>query len=141
VTYLRKESSRAILFIAGGTGFAPIKGIIDTLIKTQSERAITLFWGARDPSGIYAPEVITKWRKRRPDLHFEPVISDSLEAAGWTGKRGLVHEAVLASFATLKDYDVYVCGAPAMVQATRSALQASRGLPAEQFFSDSFVSQ
>lgn len=138
--YLRQESDRPLLFIAGGTGFAPIKSIIDSLLKIDSHRNITLFWGARHPAGIYAPDVIAKWRKRRPDLSFEPVISDPAEASAWAGRRGLVHEAVLKCFADLNNHDVYACGAPQMVQATRSALQDLRGLPPEQFFSDSFVS-
>ena len=137
--YLRQESERPLLFVAGGTGFAPIKSIIDALLKIGSNRAITLFWGARIPTGIYAPEVIARWRKRRPDLRFEPVISDPHEVSAWPGRRGLVHQAVLESFADLKNHDVYACGAPIMVQATRSAFQDLRGLPPEQFFSDSFV--
>jgi NAD(P)H-flavin reductase/ferredoxin len=138
--YLRAESKRPLLFIAGGTGFAPIKSIIESLIKSNSPRPISLFWGARDSSGIYSQQLIAKWQKRSPDLRFEPVISDPVETSNWSGRRGLVHEAVLQSFPNLKDYDVYVCGAPAMVQTTRAALQTQRGLPPEQFFSDSFVS-
>jgi NAD(P)H-flavin reductase/ferredoxin len=137
---LRAASARPLLFIAGGTGFAPIKSMIDSLLKTRSARPITLFWGARNPLGIYATEVIAKWQKLRPDLRFEPVISDPIEASAWPGCRGLVHETILESFASVKDYDVYACGAPIMVQATRHSLQTLRGLPAEQFFSDSFVS-
>ncbi len=137
--YLRDKSERPLLFIAGGTGFAPIKSIIDSLLKNASHRSITLFWGVRNPAGLYAPEIIAKWLRRQPDLRFEAVISDPIEPSAWTGRRGQVHQAVLESFATLKNHDVYACGAPVMVQAARRALQDLRGLPAEQFFSDSFV--
>jgi NAD(P)H-flavin reductase/ferredoxin len=137
--YLREESERPLLFIAGGTGFAPIKSIIDTVIRRNIARPMTLFWGARNPAGLYAQDVITRWLKQRPALRYEPVISDPVEESIWTGRRGLVHEQVLASFASLKEFDVYTCGAPAMVQAVRTALEDLRALPAAQFFSDSFV--
>jgi NAD(P)H-flavin reductase/ferredoxin len=138
--YLREKSARPLLLVAGGTGFAPIKSIIDALLRSHSNRNITLFWGARNAAGIYAPETIAKWQKRRSDFRFEPVLSDAVETSTWTGRRGLVHEAVLESFADMRGHDVYVCGAPIMVQAARSAFQDLRGLPPEQFFSDSFVS-
>jgi CDP-4-dehydro-6-deoxyglucose reductase/terephthalate 1,2-dioxygenase reductase component len=137
---LREDSDRPLLFVAGGTGFAPVKSIIDHIIKRGIERPMTLFWGCRDPSGLYAGDVVARWQRQRPTLRYEPVISDPLDAASWPGRRGLVHQAVLDSFESLSGFDVYACGAPAMIQALRTALQAQRGLPADQFFSDSFVS-
>jgi NAD(P)H-flavin reductase/ferredoxin len=137
--YLREDSDRPLLFIAGGTGFAPIKSIIDHVIKRGIERPMTLFWGARDPSGLYAPEIVQKWLRQRPSLRYEPVISDPVDATVWNGRRGFVHQAVLESFDSVKDFDVYACGAPVMVQAVRTALEDQRELPSTQFFSDSFV--
>jgi NAD(P)H-flavin reductase len=137
--YLREDSDRPLVFIAGGTGFAPIKSIIDSIIKRNILRPMTLFWGARTPDGLYAKDVISKWLKQRPSLHYEPVISDPVEASAWNGRRGLVHEQVLDTFDSLRDFDVYTCGAPVMVQATRTALEDQRDLPSSQFFSDSFV--
>jgi NAD(P)H-flavin reductase/ferredoxin len=139
--YLREDSERALLFIAGGTGFAPIKSIIDHIIRRNIARPITLFWGARNPAGLYAQSVVSRWLKQRPALRYEPVISDPVAASAWSGRRGLVHEQVLASFESLKDFDVYTCGAPVMVQAVRMALEDQRGLPSAQFFSDSFVTE
>jgi NAD(P)H-flavin reductase/ferredoxin len=138
--YLREDSDRPILFIAGGTGFAPVKSIIDHMIKRDIHRPIFLFWGARDPSGLYAPQVVEKWVKQRPSLRYEPVISGPVEESVWSGRRGRLHEAVLETFDSLKDFDVYACGAPAMVQAARIALVEQRGLPEDRFFSDAFVS-
>ena len=138
--FLREDSERPLLFVAGGTGFAPIKSIIDAIIKRGIERPMTLFWGSRDPSGLYAAEVVAKWQRQRPALRYEPVVSDPVDASAWAGRRGLVHQAVLDSFESLSGFDVYACGAPVMVQALRTALQEQRGLPAERFFSDSFVS-
>ena len=138
--FLREDSQRPLLFVAGGTGFAPIKSIIDHVIKRNIDRPITLFWGARHSTGLYAPEVVSKWLKLRPLLRYEPVISEPQDALNWTGRHGLVHQALLESFDSVADYDVYACGAPVMVQAVRTALQDQRGLPPAQFFSDSFVS-
>lgn len=139
--FLREDSDRPLLFIAGGTGFAPVKSIIDHIIKRNIDRPVTLFWGAREPAGLYAQEVVHKWIRQRPALRYEPVVSDSVDASDWRARRGLVHHAVLESFASVKDFDVYACGAPVMVQAVRTALEDRRGLPPSQFFSDSFVTE
>jgi NAD(P)H-flavin reductase/ferredoxin len=139
--YLREDSDRPLLFIAGGTGFAPVKSIIDHVIKRGIERPMTLFWGARDPTGLYAAEVVKKWLRQCPSLRYEPVISDPVDASAWSGRRGFVHQAVLESFDSVKDFDVYTCGAPIMVQAVRTALEDQRELPPTQFFSDSFVTE
>ena len=136
---LREESQRPLLFVAGGTGFAPIKSIIDAIIRRGIERPMTLFWGSREPSGLYAGDVVARWRRQRPTLRYEPVISDPVGAGAWAGRRGLVHEAVLESFDSLAGFDVYACGAPAMLQSLRTALQGQRGLPPDQFYSDAFV--
>nr|MDP2191449.1 2Fe-2S iron-sulfur cluster-binding protein [Rhodoferax sp.] len=138
--WLREDSERPLLLVAGGTGFAPIKSIIDHMLKRNIHRPVTLFWGARNPAGLYAPEIIQRWLRVRPQLRYEPVISDRVEGSEWNGRRGLVHEALLSSYVHLAGHDVYVCGAPAMVQAVRSACVDERGLPSDQFYSDSFVS-
>jgi NAD(P)H-flavin reductase/ferredoxin len=137
--YLREDSDRPLLFIAGGTGFAPVKSMIDHIIRRGIQRPMTLFWGARDPSGLYATQIVEKWLKQRPSLRYEPVVSGPPDAAAWNGRRGRVHQAVLESFDSVEDYDVYACGAPGMVQSARTALEDQRGLPADRFFSDAFV--
>jgi NAD(P)H-flavin reductase/ferredoxin len=137
--YLRENSVRPLLFIAGGTGFAPVKSIIDDIIRRKIDRPVILFWGVRTPAGLYAQDVIAKWRRVMPGLRFEPVISDPVADAEWSGRRGLVHEQVLSCFDSIAPFDVYTCGAPVMVQAVRSALIDLRQLPPDQFFSDSFV--
>lgn len=137
--YLREDSDRPLLFIAGGTGFAPVKSIIDHIIKRNIKRPMTLFWGSRDVAGLYAQDVVKKWLRQCPSLRYEPVISGPVNAAAWSGRRGRVHEAVLEIFDSVQNFDVYACGAPAMVQAVRTVLEDLRGLPPTQFFSDSFI--
>ncbi len=126
--------------VAGGTGFAPIKSIIDHMVRCKLNRPLALYWGSRQMEGLYAPEVIAKWQQTLPGLRYAPVVSDA--AAGtWPGRTGLVHEAVLADHADLSGCDVYACGAPAMVAALRRVCVEQRGLPEARFFSDAFVSQ
>jgi len=139
--FLREDSERPLLFVAGGTGFAPIKSIIDHVIRRNIQRPMTLFWGVRNPGGLYAQDVVSRWLRQRPSLRYEPVISDPVELSAWSGRRGLVHEQVLECFQSVKDFDVYTSGAPVMVQAVRTTLQDLRDLPPNQFFSDSFVTE
>lgn len=136
----RADGERPLLFVAGGTGFAPIKSIIDDMVKRGIERPMTLFWGARTPDGLYAADVIKRWQRARPELRYEPVISNRENGQVWNGREGLVHEAVLASFESLHAWDVYACGAPAMVQAVRLACIDRLRLPSDRFYNDSFVS-
>lgn len=139
--WLREDSERPLLMVAGGTGFAPIKSIIDHLVRRKIARPLALYWGSRQPEGLYAPEVIAKWQQALPGLRYEPVISDVATGASWHGRMGLVQEAVLADQTDLSGHDVYACGAPAMVAALRRACVEQRGLPEGRFFSDAFVSQ
>lgn len=138
--WLREDGERPLVMVAGGTGFAPIKSIIDHMAKRKISRSLALYWGSRQAEGLYAPEVIGKWQQVLPALRYVPVVSDA-SASTWDGLTGLVHEAVLADFADLSGHDVYACGAPAMVAALRRACIEQAGLPEARFFSDSFVGQ
>lgn len=136
--HLREEGVRPLLFVAGGTGFAPIKSILDDLLQRAVERDITLYWGARDAAGLYAPEVVARWQRRLPGLRYLPVLSHAAPHDTWSGRRGMVHEALLRDGVAAAGVDAYVCGAPAMVRAVRDVL-LGLGLPEKRFFSDSFV--
>ncbi len=136
---LREDDDRPLLFVAGGTGFAPIKSILDDMLRRGVQRDITLYWGARNPGGLYAADAVARWQRRRPQLRFVPVISEPVDAAQWDGRRGRVHDALRQDLESAARFDVYACGAPAMVRAVRGVV-LERGLPAERFFSDSFVS-
>lgn len=137
--WLREDSDRPLVLVAGGTGFAPIQSIINHMVRQKLQRDITLYWGSRQAEGLYAAEQIAKWEKTLPALRYVPVLSDEPGDSGWTGRRGLVHEAVLADHADLSSSEVYACGAPPMVAALRQAC-ATRGLPDAHFHSDAFVS-
>ena len=133
----REARDRPLIMVAGGTGYAPIQSILGHMVRRKIDRPITLYWGSRQPEGFYAQEALSKWQRTLPRLRYEPVVSDS-PAPGWSGRTGLVHEAVLADHSDLSGHDVYACGAPPMVQALRQACHAQGQLPQDAFFSDAF---
>lgn len=134
--YLR-ESAKPILMVAGGTGLAPMKSVIEHMIASHNERPVSLYWGARDAEGLYLLEQARAWEAALPGFKFVPVISDK-PPEGWLGRRGLVHAAALEDFADMSGLQVYVCGAPAMVDAARRDFVAEAGLPENEFFADAF---
>jgi len=136
--YLREDSDRPIVLVGGGTGFAPLKGIIEHTIHAGLKRPITLYWGVRNPAGFYMRELAQSWQSGVSGFRYIPVVSDTRPDDGWTGRRGMVHEAVLADYADLSQHEVYVCGAPPMIDAARNAFTRERGLSEDAFFSDAF---
>ncbi len=138
--YLRETSAKPIILLASGTGFAPIKSLIEQLQFKASARAVRLYWGGRRPSDLYMHDWILTKLAEMPSLTYVPVVSDALTEDGWQGRTGLVHQAVLQDHADLSAYQVYACGAPIVVEsARRDYLQA--GLPEEEFFADAFTSE
>ena len=135
--FLREDSDRPMILLAGGTGFAPVKSIIEHSIKKHFNRPIYLYWGARTRSDLYMHDLASKWQKSINYFHYVPVLSSPLKSDRWRNKTGLVHEAILRDFNDLSAYDVYACGPPPMVK-TANETFLKQGLPANCFFSDSF---
>jgi CDP-4-dehydro-6-deoxyglucose reductase, E3 len=141
--YLREESDRPIIFVAGGTGFAPIKGIIEHAMHRKSKRKMALYWGAKSLQDLYMPELPERWQAANANFSFIPVLSEPLIEDNWQGRTGLVHQAVLDDYANDKQdglcgYQAYCCGAPVMVDIAHQTFQA-QGLPETEFFSDAFT--
>lgn len=136
--YLREDSQKPIIFVAGGTGFAPIKGIIEHMIHTHNTRQIYLYRGVRSLQDLYLPDLPTQWQKANPNIKVINVLSEPQVTDMWQGRTGLIHQAVLDDFTNLTAYQIYCCGAPAMVDIAHTAFQ-QQGLPAEDFFSDAFT--
>lgn len=135
---LRDDSSKPTIFLAGGTGFAPIKSLVETMLHRQIVRPTTIYWGARDKAGLYLDALPAHWSATYPHISYHPVLSESNFNDVWTGRTGLVHQAVLDDHPNLSGFQVYACGAPAMIEAARSAFIA-RGLANEDFIFDSFT--
>jgi CDP-4-dehydro-6-deoxyglucose reductase len=141
-SFFLHESEKPIVFVASGTGFAPIKAIIESAFKHGIERPMTLYWGARRPRDLYLDELARKWAAERPQqLKYVPVISEALPEDRWTGRTGFVHRAVMEDFADLSGVQVYACGVPIMVESARRDFTHERKLPIDEFFADSFTTQ
>jgi CDP-4-dehydro-6-deoxyglucose reductase len=137
--YLREDSDKPILFVAGGTGFAPIKAMIEHCFHAGIDREMVLYWGARSLKDLYMGALPGRWQQEHPNFTYIPVLSDPLPEDGWSGRTGLVHQAVLDDFADLSGYEVYACGAAGMTDLARKTFVEERGLPEDEFYCDAFT--
>jgi CDP-4-dehydro-6-deoxyglucose reductase len=138
--FLREDSDKPIVLLASGTGFAPIKALIEHMQHKGITRPATLYWGGRRPDDLYLNDWVQAQLAQMPNLRYVPVISDALPEDGWSGRTGFVHRAVLQDFPDLSGHQVYACGAPVVVDSARADYTAQGGLPSEEFFADSFTS-
>ena len=136
--FLREESAKPIVLVASGTGFAPIKAIVEHALATGVARPMTLYWGCRVRSDLYMHELAETWH-REGKLRYVPVLSEAPASDNWSGRAGFVHHAVMEDFPDLSGHQVYACGAPVMVEAAHRDFTSKCGLPDEEFFSDSFT--
>jgi NAD(P)H-flavin reductase/ferredoxin len=134
---LREPSTRPLIFVAGATGFAPVKSLLEQAFVMGLTRPLHFYWGVRRPQDFYLLDLVQRWAVVHPNFKFVPVVSEPSPEDAWNGRTGLVHQAILDDFRDLADYSVYACGSLAMVQAATPALVA-QGLGADQCFSDAF---
>ena len=139
--YLREKSDKPIVLLASGTGFAPIKAILEHLRHKQITRPVRLYWGGRRPSDLYLHDWVAAQAAELPWLTYVPVVSEALPEDGWQGRTGFVHQAVLQDLPDLSGHQVYACGAPIVVESARRDYTALAGLPEEEFFADAFTSE
>jgi len=133
--FYHEDSEKDILLMAGGTGFAPIKGIVEHLLSEQVTRPVYLYWGVRTEADLYLRELAEQWAADNDNIQFIPVLSDADEQ--WSGRTGYVHEAVLSDFDDLSSFDTYTCGPPAMITAAEQSFQ-EKGMDKAHFYYDSF---
>lgn len=134
--YLRNDTNKPIIFAATGTGFAPIKGMIEDMLYNDIQRPISLYWGGRKPADLYMDDLCKRWEKNVPKFTYVPVLSKP--EADWQGKTGYVQQAVVEDIADLSAHEVYACGLPNMVNDAQK-LFAEHGLDQDAFFSDAFT--
>jgi CDP-4-dehydro-6-deoxyglucose reductase len=137
--FLREDSARPVVMLASGTGFAPIKALIEHMEAKGLTRPTVLYWGARQAADLYLRDWAEAAAARLPWLRFVPVLSEP--EADWSGRTGFVHQAVMADLPDLSGHQVYACGAPVMVQSAQRDFVAACGLPEEEFFADAFTSE
>ncbi|UCV03999.1 CDP-6-deoxy-delta-3,4-glucoseen reductase [Dechloromonas denitrificans] len=137
--YLREDSSKPMILLAGGTGFAPIKAIVEHAIAEQCQRPIYIYWGAKARVDLYQNALAEQWAAQHANITYLPVLSEPAASDAWSGRTGFVHQAVLADFPDLSGYQVYACGAPVMIDVARRDFTTTRQLPEEEFFADAFT--
>jgi NAD(P)H-flavin reductase len=135
--HLREDGEKPIIFVAGSTGFAPVKSMLEHAFARGMKRRMVLYWGVRRPEDLYARELAAGWALDHDNFSFVPVLSEPRPEDGWAGRTGLVHQAILADYPDLSQHQVYACGSVEMVQTVAPAL-AGQGLSPDDCFSDAF---
>jgi CDP-4-dehydro-6-deoxyglucose reductase len=139
--FLREDSAAPIVLLASGTGFAPIKAIIEHLEFKASTRPTTLYWGCRSRADLYRHDWAQAAAARLPHLRYVPVLSEPLPEDAWAGRTGLVHHAVMQDWPDLSAHQVYACGTPIMVDSAQRDFVALCRLPGDEFYADAFTSE
>ena len=137
--FLREDSTKPVVLLASGTGFAPIKALIEHMQARGMAREAVLYWGCRSEADLYLHDWALAQAEALPWLRYVPVLSEAGE--GWQGRTGFVHQAVMADLPDLSGHQVYACGVPVMVQSAQRDFVAQCGLPEEEFFADAFTSE
>lgn len=137
--FLREDSDKPMIFLATGTGFAPIKAMIEHMRHMGSKRPAVFYWGGRRPADIYMADWVREQAAAMPNLTFVPIVSRPLPEDNWQGRTGHVSAAAAADFADLSGHQIYACGSPAMVDEAQRELVGSHSLPEDEFYSDAFT--
>lgn len=139
--YLREDFEKPMILLASGTGFAPIKAIIQHLQHQGNTRPVAVYWGGRRPADLYMNEWVLAHVAATPNLTYVPVVSNALPEDAWTGRTGFVHHAVMADFPDLSAHQVYACGAPIVVDSAQADFVKICNLPEDEFYADSFITE
>ena len=140
--FLREDNDKPVVLVASGTGFAPIKSIIEHALHKGVARPMVLYWGGRRPKDLYLDALPKKWAaEHAPQFRYVPVISEGLPEDQWTGRTGFVHRAAMEDFPDLSAHQVYACGVPIMVDSARRDFIQRCALPETEFYADSFTTQ
>ena len=137
--FVRESSGKPIILIASGTGFAPIKSMLEHIFHSRDPRTIVLYWGARTRADLYLHQLPEQWANEHSNFTYVPVLSEPPASDEWGGHTGLVHEAVMRDLPDMSGCQVYACGASAMVVAAHRDFIQSCGLPENEFYSDAFT--
>jgi len=134
---LKESSPRSMILMGGGTGFAPLKGMLEHAFEIGLEKPMHLFWGVRSKQDLYMPDLPLEWTRKFPLFQYTPVLSEPQPADDWQGETGFVHDTVLKLCNDLEKRDIYMSGPPAMVYTARDRFM-ELGVPEKQLFSDAF---
>lgn len=137
--FLREDSDKPMVLVASGTGFAPIKAIIEHAFHVGIQRPMIFYWGGRRPKDLYMASLAETWAREHANFRYVPVVSDAEPEDAWTGRTGFVHRAVLEDIPDMSAYQAYVCGAPVVVESAHRDFTSIGGLPDDEFYSDAFT--
>lgn len=135
--HLAREGRGPVVLVAGGTGFAPIKAILEEALARAEDRPMRLYWGVRARRDLYLDALPRRWALEHPRFTYVPVLSEPLPEDDWDGRTGLVHAAVCEDLPDLSGQEVCMSGPPPMIEAAREAFLA-RGLAPESLHYDAF---
>ena len=139
--FLREDSDKPMLLLASGTGFAPLKAIVERMIGLQSTRPMVLYWGGRRPQDLYMDGLCRQWQATLPNFRYVPVLSEAQPDDQWPGRTGYVHQAAMDDLPDLSGFQVYACGAPIMVASAQRDFVQQCHLPADEFYADAFTTE
>jgi len=134
--YLREQSTRPMILMAGGTGFSYVKSLLEQIIESELKNEVHLYWGVKEYAHFYFEAQAVGWANEHENIHFHPVVE--LPEADWQGKHGYVHQAVLDSVTDLSEYDIYVVGRFEMAKIAREDFVKKGALP-ENIYGDAFA--
>lgn len=135
-TFYFQQDDQPILLVAGGTGFAPIKGIFEEISQLEQQPPVHIFWGSRARKDLYQNELVERWVKEF-GIQYTPVLSDPEDGDNWDGESGFVHQSVIKAFPDLSKHAVYMAGPPQMIESCKEAFTRA-GLHQEKLYYDSF---
>jgi len=135
--FLREDTDRPAILVGGGTGFAPLKGMLEHAFEIGLRQPLHLFWGVRSRRDLYLDALPRHWAQVHENFRYTPVLSEPVPEDAWTDETGLVPDAVVKQYPDLTPFDIYASGPPVMVQAGHR-LFLEHGLDESRFFSDSF---
>jgi len=139
--FLREDTQKPIIFLASGTGFAPIKSILLHMCEKKIDREVYFYWGGRRPKDLYMNTLCQEFVGALPRFQYIPVVSEAQPEDHWTGRTGFVHRAVMEDFPDLRAFQVYACGAPIVITSAQTDFVKQCGLPEDEFYADSFTSE
>lgn len=137
--FLREDSDKPLVLLASGTGFAPMKSILQYARQKQFNRPMTFYWGGRTRADLYEMDWVEAYAAENQGFQFIPVLSDATPACAWNGRTGFVHRAVMEDFPDLSNHQVYACGAPIVIESAKRDFVEQCALPRQEFFADSFL--
>lgn len=138
--FLRDDSTKPVILLASGTGFAPIKSLLEQAFFKNNTREFVLYWGARTKADLYMQDLPEQWALEHSNFKFVPVLSNATADCNWQGRTGFVHRAVMEDFPDLGKHQVYACGAPIVIDSAQRDFTTVCGLPEDEFYADSFTS-